>query len=397
MGKATVTIVGAGIGGLTTALALLQRGYKVSVFEKVPRLAEIGAGFHCTPNGVRVLHALGLKAAMESVAVPLEDRDIRLWSTGQAWRIPGHGAESAARYGAPYLLFHRGDLHAILLDAVRAIDRDCVQANAGCVNVTQSSKGTVAELHDGRRHESDALIGADGVHSVVRQCLFGQDRPVFTGEVAWRGLIPTAELPERMHGRITSNWIGPRGSVTVYPVRRGELMNFVGLVARDDWRVESWTEQGSIDECLRDFAGWHEDVHLLIGRIETAFKWALFLREPMAAWTRGRITLLGDACHPMTPYLGQGANMAIEDAFVLARCLDADDDVSAALRRYERARIARDNDMVVKSSEQSKRIHDDTLADPAAAVRYVETNWDPARIRNRYDWIFEYDATAVPV
>ena len=138
------------------------------------------------------------------------------------------------------------------------------------------------------------------------------------------------------------------GSVTVYPVRRGELMNFVGLVARDDWRVESWTEQGSLNECERDFAGWHEDVHLLIRNIDIAFKWALFLRDPMGAWTRGRATLLGDACHPMTPYLGQGANMAIEDAFVLARCLEADADPASALQRYERVRIARDNDMVVK-------------------------------------------------
>jgi salicylate hydroxylase len=392
MRKPHVLIAGAGIGGLTAALALLERGIRVSVFERVAQLKEIGAGFHCTPNGSRVLYALGLKEAVGKVAVRLEDRDIRLWNTAQSWKLPGHGRESEARYGAPYLLFHRGDLHAILAEAVRQRQPDAVRLNARCMGFRQSDAGVVVQLEGGEEVKGDVLIGADGVHSIVRKALFGPDNASFTGEIAWRGLVPVERLPERMRGRVTSNWIGPSGSVTVYPVRRGELVNFVGLVERDDWRVESWIEEGTIGECRRDFAGWHEDIHTLIENIETPFKWALFLRQPIERWSVGRVSLLGDACHAMVPYLGQGANMAIEDAYVLARCLEEEPDAAKALARYETARRSRTTEMVLKSSEQSKRIHDRVLGDPAAAVRYIETNWAPEKIKGRYDWIFDYDA-----
>jgi salicylate hydroxylase len=397
MAKPRVLIVGAGIGGLTAALALLERGMEVSVFERVGELKEIGAGFHCTPNGMRVLYALGLKQAVDRVAVRLEDRDIRLWNTGQSWKLPGHGADSEKRYGAPYVTLHRGDLHAILAEAVRARGAHIVRLGARCTGLRHDEAGATALFEDGSQARGDVLIGADGVHSIVRKTLFGPDNAAFTGEIAWRGLVPVGRLPERMRGRITSNWIGPHGSVTVYPVRRGELVNFVGLVERDDWRVESWIEQGSIDECARDFKGWHEDIHALIRNIETPFKWALFLRRPIERWTQGRVSLLGDACHAMVPYLGQGANMAIEDACVLARCLADDADAARALRRYESARRGRTTEMVIKSSEQSKRIHDPVLGDPRTALPYIEKNWAPANIQGRYDWIFDYDALKAPV
>jgi len=395
--KLHALIAGGGIGGLTAALALQQRGFTVSVFEKVPELREIGAGFHCTPNGTRVLYALGLKQAIERVEVRLADRDIRLWSSGRVWRLAGHGGESESRYGAPYLLFHRGDLHSILVEAVRDRQPDALQVNARCTGFRLDGSKVVLQLDGGPEVDGDVLIGADGVHSTVRQQLFGRDNPHFTGEIAWRGLVPLERLPQRMRGKVTSNWIGPNGSVTVYPVRRGELVNFVGLVERDDWRVESWIQQGSIGECERDFSGWHDDVHTLIRNIETPFKWALFLREPLLKWSVGPVTLLGDACHATTPYLGQGANMAIEDAFILARCLSEDPDIVSALRRYEDARRVRTTNIVLKSSEQSKRIHDPILADPVAAVDYIETNWAPEKIKGRYDWIFEYDAVRVSI
>src|SRR4051812_9301239 len=297
-----ILIAGGGIGGLAAALSLLERGFRVSVFERVPELKEIGAGFHCTPNGTRGLYGLGLREEVERVAVRLEERDIKLWNSAQTWPLAGHGAQSEARYGAPYLLFHRGDLHAILVEAVRRRQSDALHVDARCAHFTDEGGSVVLQLENGKRIAGDALIGADGVHSMVRKKLFGPDRPRFTGEIAWRGLIPVGRLPERMRGRATSNWIGPSGSVTVYPVRRGQLLNFVGLVERDDWRVESWIEQGSIGECERDFRGWHDDIHLMIRSIETPFKWALFLRDPLERWSVGRVTLLGDACHPMVPY-----------------------------------------------------------------------------------------------
>ena len=392
-----VLIAGAGIGGLTAALALLERGMKVTVFERVGELREIGAGFHCTPNGTRVLHALGLKDEIARVGVRLAERDIRLWNTGRAWRLAGHGADSERRYGSPYMTFHRGDLHAILAEAVRRRQPDAVQLGANVTGFEQRPDGVRVAIQGREEATGDVLIGADGVHSTVRKRLFGPDDAKFTGEIAWRGLIPVERLPERMRGSVTSNWIGPHGSVTVYPVRRGELVNFVGLVERDDWRVESWTEQGSHDECERDFRGWHEDIFTLIRNIETPFKWALFLRTPQPRWSVGRVSLLGDACHAMVPYLGQGANSAIEDAFVLARSLAADADPVSALARYEAARRARATELVLQSSQQSKRIHDPVLADESKAVAYVESNWAPEKVKGRYDWIFDYDAATVPV
>jgi salicylate hydroxylase len=394
-GKPHVLIAGAGMGGLALALALLQRGFKVSVFEQVPELGEIGAGFMCSPNGTRVLYSLGLKDAIDRIEVRLADRDIRLWKTGQLWRLPGHGADSAKRYGAPFLVLHRGDLHAVLVDAVRKLGADVLHVGARCVDFSQADSRVSLALDDGRQVEGDVLIGADGVHSMVRQRLFGADNPRFTGEIAWRGLIPMAGLPERMRGKVTSNWIGPHGSVTMYPVRRGEVLNFVGLVARSDWRVESWIEPGSIEECVRDFAGWHEDIHFLVRSIVSPFKFALFLREPLARWSVGRVSLLGDACHATTPYLGQGLNMALEDCIVLARCLEHFDDPDKALLRYEELRRQRTAEIVHQSTEQSKRIHHPILADAVAAAAYIEANWAPEQIKQRYDWIFDYDAERV--
>src|SRR5689334_3418590 len=271
MAGAHVLIAGAGIGGLSAALALLERGMKVSVFERVAELKEIGAGFHCTPNGTRVLQALGLRSQIDSVGVRLGERDIRLWNTGRSWKLASHGAESEKRYGAPYMTFHRGDLHGILAREVMRRQPDAVRLNSSVVAFSQDDRQVTIRLESGSTVAGDALIGADGVHSTLRKQLFGPDNARFTGEIAWRGLIPVGRLPQRMRGSVTSNWIGPHGSVTVYPVRRGELVNFVGLVERDDWRVESWIEQGTHAECERDFRGWHEDIVTLIRNIETPF------------------------------------------------------------------------------------------------------------------------------
>jgi salicylate hydroxylase len=397
MNKPHVLIAGAGMGGLALAIALLRRGFRVSIFERVPDPKEIGAGVMSSPNGTRVLYALGLKPEIDRIEVRVADRDVRLWNTGQTWKLPGHGAGSEQRYGAPFLVLHRGDLHGVLLNAVRQLSPQALHTGARCVGFQQDSSGVTLAIEGGREARGDVLIGADGIHSAIRKELLGPDNPLFTGEIAWRGLVPMERLPERMRSHVTSNWIGPRGSVTMYPVRRGEVLNFVGLVERDDWRVESWIEQGTTEECLRDFKGWHPDIHFLIGHIAAPFKFALFLREPLPRWSVGRVSLMGDACHATTPYLGQGLNMALEDAIVLARCLEAIPSAEAALARYEALRKERTAQVVYKSSEQSKRIHDPILADPLAAHDYVETNWAPEKVRERYDWIFDYDAAKVPL
>jgi salicylate hydroxylase len=393
-----IAIVGAGIGGLSAALALLKRGFDVQVYEQAPVLAEIGAGLQISANGSEVLDQLGVSEAARAAACEPTGKQIRLWSTGQVWKLFDLGAASVERYGYPYLMMHRADLHRILFDAVEKTAAGTVKTGVRCAGYVQSDEGVKLSFDEGREAYADVLIGADGVHSVVRQSLFGADRPQFTGCMAWRGLVPKERLPARFHDPVGTNWIGPGGHVIHYPLRGGDLLNFVGIVERDDWRGESWTDAGTREECAADFPGWHEDVHEIIRNIDTPYKWALIGRDPIRSWTDRRVSLLGDACHPTLPFLAQGANMALEDALVLARCFDHyRDDVTIALKHYEAARIGRTTKIVLGSAENAKRFHNPSLAEPAGAEAYVDREWQEDRVKARYDWLFEYSAASVPI
>jgi salicylate hydroxylase len=376
---------------LTAALALLKRGVDVEVYERSPALTEVGAGLHVSPNGTRVLIELGLGEAMTKLGVVPKQRDVRLWNTGQTWQLRGHGADATTRYGAPYLLMHRGDLHALLAEGVLAERPGAIHLKATCTGVRDDGTRVEALFEDGTTASGDLLVGADGVHSAVRRALFGGDNATFTGNVAWRGLVPAERVPQ-ISPATTSNWIGPGGSVTVYGVRGGTLVNFVSMNASDTWTAESWTAAGTTAECLADFEGWHDDIRALVKSIDVPYKWGLFLHEPLTKWTSGRITLLGDACHAMLPFLGQGANSALEDGMVLARCLEGASDVAAALQTYDGARCERAATLVRKSAEQGARVRSRTLSDPESAARYVENQWSPASVAAWYDWIFEYNA-----
>jgi salicylate hydroxylase len=294
-------------------------------------------------------------------------------------------------------MFHRADLHQTLADAVHALKPDAIHLDARAVGVAQDATRVTLTLADGVRATGDALIGADGVHSVVRAALFGADAPRFTGCMAWRGVIPMARLPQRLAGLVGTNWIGPGGHVVHYPLRRGELFNFVGIVERDDWRIESWNQRGTVKECAADFRLWHDDIHAIIRNIETPYKWALMMRDPLVHWSRGRVSLLGDAAHPTLPMLAQGAVMAIEDGFVLARALVANADIATALLRYEAARAERTARIVRGAADNVTRFHNPLLADPEEAAKYVDAEWREDRVRSRYEWLFTYDATTVPV
>ena len=392
-----VAIVGGGIGGLTAALALIRHGIDVTVYEQAPELRELGAGVQISANGTRVLYALGLGPEIERVGVIVAGKEIRLWSTGQTWKLFDLGAVSVERYGFPYMMLHRGDLHAVLLNAIRDAKPDAIRLNHKCVGVTQDAETTTAEFETGERASAAILIGADGVQSRIRAELFGADRPEFTGIVAWRGLIPRAQVPAGIKLDVGTNWVGPGGHVVHYPVRGGELLNFVGLLERDDWRVESWTVQGSKDEFANDFRGWHADVEACIRSVEVPYKWALFARPPMPTWTKGRVTLLGDACHAMLPMLAQGAVMAIEDGYLLARCLAEYRVGHEALRRYQAARRERANRAVAGSAENARRFHNPDLADAKGAQAYIDREWQEERVKQRYEWLFTYDATAAPI
>jgi salicylate hydroxylase len=228
--------------------------------------------------------------------------------------------------------------------------------------------------------------------------VFGAARPEFTGLMAWRGVIPRERLPAGRMPLAGTNWIGPGRHVVHYPLRRGELLNFVGVVERDDWQIESWTAQGTREECLADFAGWHGDVCRLIEAIDVPFKWALMTRAAMSRWSEGRVTLLGDACHATLPMLAQGAVMAIEDGIVLARCLAKyGADHETAFARYEAARLLRTTRVVDGSAENARRFHNPRLADERGAEDYIATEWSEPRIEQRYDWLFTYDALGVDI
>lgn len=394
-----VIIAGAGIGGLTAALALLKSGIDCDLYEQAPELREVGAGLQLAPNGTRVLFALGLEPSVRREGVETGDKMVRLWSTGQTWSMfDPNGATPTERFGSPMYLMHRGDLHAMLVEAVRQEKPDAIHLNARCVDFEQSNSEARLNLEDGRQIAGDILIGADGLHSRIRQKLFGPATPKFTGILAWRGLAPVERLPEHLRRPVSTQWLGPNGHVTCYPVHRGTLLNMVGEVERDDWRLESWVEPGSHEECYRDFPGWHRDLLDIIDNIDQLYKWGLFLREPLPKWSVGRVSLLGDSCHAMLPFLGQGGNMAIEDGFVLARCIaNYRENPVTALERYETARRERTTNVVQRSAGMAATFHNDALSDSEAGASYISTNWHPDKIRTRYDTIYMYDAARVSI
>jgi salicylate hydroxylase len=391
-----VVIVGAGIGGLTAALALMRRGFDVQVLEQARELREVGAGLQISPNGNRVLGALGLTDAVAAIAAEPAGKKVRLWNTGQTWNLFDLGATSREIYGYPYLTVHRADLHNVLIDAVRQLRPDGIRTGVRVDGIEQRGSEVIVRSGDEVVAVADVLVGADGVHSQVRQCLIGEDRPVFSGIIAWRGVVEASKLPAHLREPYGYNWVGPGAHVVHYPMRRGELVNFVGAVEQQGWEVESWSEVGTIEACLADFKGWHDDIQTLIRSLHTPYRWALMVRDTLKQWAYGRVVLLGDACHPTLPFLAQGAVMALEDGLVLARCLEQwKDRPELGLKRFEQARVERTSRIVDGAAGNAKRFHNPQLANAAGAARYVDEQWSEERVKERYDWLFEYKADTV--
>jgi salicylate hydroxylase len=395
--KPRVLIAGGGIGGLNAALAALKMGCDVEVYEQAPELKEVGAGLQLSANGTRVLYALGVGEELKALSCEATGKEIRLWNTGETWKLFDLGAVSIERYGFPYFTVYRPDLLGVLAEAVRREKAHAIHLGMQCTGFSQDEQTVRLRFKNHPDVIGDALVGADGVHSRIRQGLFGPDRPQFTGIIAWRGIVPMESLPKHMARMVGVNWVGPGGHVVHYPLRAGRLMNFVGALERADWQVESWSARGSTEELAADFKGWHEDVHALIGNIPLPYKWALMVRPPMERWSVGRVTLLGDACHSMVPFLAQGAVMAIEDGYILGRCLQRYRDIAVALKHYEEARRERTRRAVEGSAANITRFHNRALADPVKAREYVSREWAGQNVAERYEWLFRYDVTSAVI
>ncbi len=389
----SIGIAGGGIGGLTLALACREAGFEqVTVYEQSRHPESLGAGVQLSPNATKVLGALGLRQALEAVAFYPRAVDFRTWRSGYLVATRPLGEFSQARYGAPYYHVHRGDLHTLLLDAVK--ERGIgLEVGRRCLGAGQDGDSAWLDLDDGQpRH--DIVVGADGIHSAVRASLFGADVARFTGHVAWRGMVAASALPERLIPPTATVWLGPARHFVHYYVRGGELVNFVGVVESDRWQGESWREPGDRQELAGQFAGWNPMVTTLIDADGELFKWALYDRHPLPAWTHGAITLLGDACHPMLPYLAQGAAMAIEDAWVLSRLLERwEEQPVRGLAEYERFRRPRTAKVQHRSRLQGEEFH---LRERWPVLRRnlkltLGSRYLPEVAMSRFDWLHGYD------
>jgi len=388
----TILIAGAGIGGLTLALSLVDRGFRAIVFEQAERLEEIGAGIQLSPNATRILIDLGLRATLEPAVVALEAiRILDGRNARELARFPlGRAAEF--RYGAPNWVIHRGDLQFALLKAVRSHPDIVLRLGTRIEDFAAHSHGVTVQsrTRSGMVDEYGiALVGADGTWSALRTRLGFVRPPQFAGRTAWRALVPADLVAREQRQPVTSLWLGPDAHLVHYPVRAGKMINIVAVI-EDTWHETGWSAPGARREITARFAGWSPQAQALLATPPDAwFKWALFERAPSRRWGNGSITLLGDAAHPMLPFLAQGAAMAIEDAAVLAACLArAPEDPAAALRRYQelrRARIAR----VMREARRNGTLYH--LAGPAAWARNLALALMGGKnLLNRYDWLYDW-------
>ena len=388
-----VAIVGGGIGGLTAASALCRRGIEVAIYEAAPELREIGAGVALHPNAMKVLRSLGLEDDVRATAGRSEWALTRNWKTGRVISRTSR-QQQASLFGSAGATVHRADLLDVL---AHSLPSGIVTLGARCVGVEADGEVAVARLQDGSEVEADVIIGADGIHSAVRASVFGPDAPRFTGKICYRSVVPVDAVPGGPPPNDNVQWLGPHGTIVLYPVRRDELVNVVCHYDDQDYRHESWVTECERSEVLERYRGWHESLLRIFSAGDVWYKWALYDRDPIQQWTRGRVTILGDAAHPMLPYLGQGACQSIEDGCVLAAALAArPDDPLAALALYERSRRPRTSQVVLASRERGVSNH---LASPLAALRRDAS----IAVRRRFGrdpdgrgtaWIPEYDATS---
>jgi len=371
-----IAIIGAGIGGLATAAALRRVGIDAQVYEQAEAFARVGAGIQQSPNAMKVHRGLGVEARLREVAFAPATSLNRDAMTGAVTNEHPLGPAAEARYGAPYLTLHRGDLHAALADSVPA---GSVHRGKTVVRIAQDGGKVALAFADGSAVSADAVIGADGVHSLVRQHVGITDRPRFTGRVAYRTTFPAARLRGAEVGRSRTKWWGADRHMVVYLVTaaRDEVYFVTSQPERADWiTAESWSAKGDVDELRAAFRDFHPDARAVLAAAPEVHKWGIFERDPLPTWRRGRVVLLGDSCHPMTPYMASGAAMALEDAVVLARCFD--EMAGASL------------DQVFDAYEATRKPRTSQVQAGSSANTWMRNATNP-------DWLYGYDAWTAPL
>ncbi|MGC2199785.1 MAG: FAD-dependent monooxygenase [Stellaceae bacterium] len=388
-----IAVIGGGIGGLTAAVALRQAGFEVDVYEQAPELTEVGGGINMAPNATRVLRRLGLAEGLDREGVRPLGTHQRRWQDGRTLQKAPLNPLCEELYGAPHMTIHRADLLDVLAAAFPA---ERVHLGRRLISVTDRGNSAEARFDNGVTITADVVVGADGIHSAVRAALFGEEAPAFARCVAYRGLVPAERIAELGLELGNQSWLGPGGHLVHYFVSGGRLLNFVGWTEHDSWNREDWTDRATVARALAAFADWHAQVRTIIAAAETCFIWALFDRDPLPRWSVGCTTLLGDACHPMYPFMGQGAAMAIEDGTALAACLRAIRDPAEALLHYERMRLPRVTRLQQMSRANKIRFH---LPDgPEQQAR--DTEWARAGDRSPdiLRWLYDFNpAPVVPV
>lgn len=385
----SVLIIGAGMGGLGLALSLLRQNKKVIVFESAPQLAEIGAGLSLSPNATLALESLGLGAFLADAADYPNTSVLRHYKTGEVLNRNDFGVNFKDDFGAEYYQIHRADMHAGLVAAVNEYDASCIRLGHHFERADQTDTSVTAHFSNGNSETGRLLIAADGIRSSVRSTVIDEVAPEFTGQVAYRATLDGRNTRPFLEVADSNVATGPGHIVVWYPIRHGELLNVVAITQSDAWNKEGWNTPATKQEILDEHEGWNDDV---LGIINSApdnvfYKWALFDRDPLAQWCFNRIALLGDAAHPMLPFLGMGAAMAFEDAVVLGRCLDAWDHHEKAFNAYHAGRYERTTQVLNASRNHGKVLQS---SDPD------KVDWGNLKTDN--DWsFFAYNPATVEI
>lgn len=390
-----VLIAGGGIGGITALLALRQRGIDAELFEQAAAFAQVGAGLQVSGNATRILRTLGLGEALARVAYYPEGRDYRAWDTGDRLYYTPLGKRAEERFGAPYYTAHRADLLDVLLGGLGKQD---FRLGARIERFDQHANHVAITLADGSTATGDILIGADGIHSTVRGQMFGKELPRYTGNVAWRGLVPAERVAHLDVAKVTGVWMGPNRSIVQYYVAAGRTFNWIGISRSEQPARESWLAEGRVEDALAEYSGWHDTIRTIIAATPKLLRQALYDREPLPDWRVGRVVLLGDAAHPMMPFYAQGAAQSIEDAYVLAGCLAASPgDPVAALGRYVGLRQPRTAWMQGLSRREEELYQMTDAAAIADRNARMRTNRVPASATfpPEQERLYGYDAEAV--